>query len=88
MKTIRFLLQKILIVEVMLIILLFAHQLFQLEIPIFATIIHTGLKYLTPIAIISAILYIILSILSTKFIEIAFGIILGGIILFYFIKRV
>ena len=83
MKTIRFLLQKIIIIEVMLIILFIAQQTFQINIPIISTIIYTGLKYLTPISIAALILYVVLSILSTKIVEIALGIVLGIIILYY-----
>lgn len=83
MKTLKFILQKILIVEVMLIILFIVGNLFGVSIPIVSNIISTCLTYLTPISIISLILYIILCILSIRFIEIALGIVLGGIILYY-----
>lgn len=83
MKTIKFILQKIVIVEVMLIILYLACNFFGVSIPIVSTIISYGLKYLTPIAIISLVGYIILSLLSFKIVEIALGIVLGGIILYY-----
>lgn len=83
MKTLKFVLQKIVIVEVMLIILFFAKNLFGISISIIDLIIRTGLKYLTPISIIALMLYIILSLLSFKIIEIALGIVLGGIILYY-----
>lgn len=83
MNTIKFILQKIIIVEVMLIILYLATNLFEVSIPIVDTIINLGLQYLTPVSIIALILYIILSLLSFKIIEIALGIILGGIILYY-----
>lgn len=87
MKTILFLLKKIIIIEIMLIILSLISQFFQLEIPIVSNIIYIGLKYITPLAIISLVLYIILSILNKKTIEIALGVILGGMILFHLIKR-
>lgn len=83
MKTIKFILQKIIIIEVMLVILFFICNLFEVSIPIIDLIIGTSLKYLTPIAIISLIGYIILSLLSLKIVEIALGIVLGGIILYY-----
>lgn len=83
MKTIKFILQKIVIIEVMLIILFFACNLFGVSIPIVDTIINTGLTYLTPISIIALIGYIILSLLSFKIVEIAIGVVLGGIILYY-----
>ncbi|MBQ8681733.1 MAG: hypothetical protein IJ509_02355 [Bacilli bacterium] len=83
MKTIRFILQKIIIVETMLIILYFACSLFGVNIEIFNLIINTGLKYLTPISVIALILYIILSLLSSKIVETIIGVVLGGIILYY-----
>ena len=87
MKTIKFILQKIIIVEVMLIILYFATNLFGVSISIVDTILSVGLTYLTPIAIISLIGYVILSILSFKIVEIALGVVLGGIILYYFFNH-
>lgn len=86
MKTLKFILQKIIIVEVMLIILYFACNYFGVSIPIVNTIITYGLKYLTPIAFISLIGYIILCLLNFKIVEIALGIVLGGIILYYLFK--
>lgn len=83
MNTIKFILQKIIIVEVMLIILFFAQNIFGVSLPIISTIISLGLTYLTPISIIALILYIILSLLSFKIIEIALGVVLGGLILYY-----
>lgn len=83
MQTIKFILQKIIIIEVMLIVLLFATNLFEISIPILDTILNTSLTYLTPISIISLVLYIILSLLSLKIVEIAIGVVLGGLILYY-----
>ena len=83
MQTIKFILQKIIIIEVMLIVLLFATNLFGISIPILATILNTSLPYLTPISIISLVLYIILSLLTLKIVEIAIGVVLGGLILYY-----
>lgn len=83
MKMIKFILKKIIIVEVMLIILFFTKNLFGISIPIINLIISTGLKYLTPIAIISCVLYIIISILNFKIVEIAIFLILGALILYY-----
>ena len=83
MKTLKFLAQKIVIIEVMLIILYFACTLFNINITIFNTIINTALIYLTPISIIALILYIILSILSSKIMETALGVAIGGLILYY-----
>ena len=83
MKTIRFFLQKIVIVEVMLIILFFAKSLFGVSISIVDLIVDTGLTYLTPISIIAFILYIIFSLLSSQLIETILGVVFGGIILYY-----
>ena len=87
MKTLKFIAQKIVIVEVMLIILFFAKSLFEISIPIIDSIISIGLLYLTPISIGALVLYVILSLLSFKIIEIAFGVVLGGIILYYIFNR-
>ena len=83
MKIVRFLAEKIIIIELMLFILFFAKSLFTISIPIVDLIINKGLQYLTPIAIISLIVYIILSLLSSKLIETALGVVLGGLILYY-----
>lgn len=83
MKTLRFILQKIIIVETMLIILYFACSLFNVNISIFNTIINTSLTYLTPISIIALVLYIIVCILSSKLVETVIGVVLGGLILYY-----
>lgn len=83
MKTIRFILQKIVIVEVMLIILFFAKSMFDVSISVVDLIIDTGLLYLTPVSVVALVLYIIFSILSIKIIETVIGVVLGGIILYY-----
>ena len=83
MKTLKFLAQKIVIIEIMLIILFFACTLFNVNIDILNSIISTSLIYLTAISVIALILYIILSILTSKIIETAIGVALGGLILYY-----
>ena len=83
MKTLKFLAQKIVIIEVMLIILFFAFNLFNVNIDILNSIISTSLIYLTPISVVALILYIILSILTSKIVETAIGVALGGLILYY-----
>lgn len=83
MKLIKFIFQKIITIEIMLIILYFACSLFGINIQLFNLIINTGLKYLTPLSVIALIGYIILSILTSKIIESIIGIVLGGIILYY-----
>lgn len=86
MKTLLFIIKKIIIIEIMLIILYIAKSYFGIDIDILNLIIDTSLKYLTPIAIVSVIPYIILSILSSKVGEIVLGIVLGGIILYFIFK--
>ena len=83
MKTLKFILHKIIIIEVMLIILYLACNLFGISIPIVSTIITYSLKYLTPVAVVALIGYIILCLLSFKIVEITIGIVLGGIILYF-----
>lgn len=88
MKTIKFILQKIIIVETMLIILTLAIQFFSINITSILNILITCLNYLTPISLISLILYIILSLLTSTLIEVALGIVLGGIILYYLFTNI
>ena len=83
MKFLKFILQKIVIVETMLIILYIACSIFGIHIEIVDLIINTGLTYLTPVAVVSLILYIILSLLTSKIVETIIGVVLGGIILYY-----
>ena len=79
----KFILQKIVIVEVMLIILYFACQFFNIDVEIFNLIINTGLKYLTPISVFALIGYVILCLLTNKIIETIIGVVIGGLILYY-----
>lgn len=88
MKTAKFILKKIIIVETMLIILTLAIQLFSINIPSILKLLTTCLNYLTPISLISLILYIILSLLTSTLIEVALGIVLGGIILYYLFTNI
>ena len=88
MKTAKFILKKIIIVETMLIILTLAIQLFSINIPSILKLLTTCLNYLTPISLISLILYFILSLLTSTLIEVALGIVLGGIILYYLFTNI
>lgn len=88
MKTIKFLLNKIIVVEVMLILLYFITIVFNIHITIFDLFIIYGLKFLTPVAIFSIIPYIILSIFDNKIIEVAVGVVLGGLILYYLFRYI
>ena len=84
MKLLAFLAEKIVIIEVMLIILNIASYYFGIIIPLLTTI----LIFLTPIAVIAFILYIILSLLNSKIVQTALGVVLGGIILYYIYKYI
>ena len=79
----KFILSKIITIEVMLLILFFALNLFGLSLGIFNTIIYTSLKYLTPIAIICFIPYLILSVLDSNLIKMIISIIIGSLIVCY-----
>ena len=83
MSTLKFIIKKIIIVEIMMIILLISYTIFNLNIPLIYTFLTTALKYLTPISILSLIPYIFLSILDNQITSTALGIVLGGIILYY-----
>ena len=86
MKTIKFILKKIIIIEVILVILFLASNLFGVNIPIINPLINTILYYFTPISVISLVIYLILSLLSIKLIEILISIVLGSIIIYYLIN--
>ena len=88
MKTIKFILQKIIIVEAMLIILNLAIQLFSIPVPVISNLLATFLTYLTPISLISLIIYIVLGLLTSTLIEVALGMVLGGIILYYLLTKI
>ena len=75
MKTINFIMQKILIIEIILIILFFAQTLFGVNIPIVSSFIIMALKYVTPVSVIALILYIISSLISFKVVEIIIGVV-------------
>lgn len=83
MKVLKLVLEKIVIVEVMLIILAWAMALFGISLPVVDTIVNGGLAKLTPVAIVAFVLYVIVSLISSKFVEVVLGIVLGGIILYY-----
>lgn len=87
MGKIKFLLNKIIVVEVMLIILYCITMVFGIHIGILDWFLNFFLKYLTPVAIFCFIPYIILSLFDSSFFETVFGIVLGGLILFYLLNR-
>ena len=84
MKLLGFLAEKVVIIEVMLIILNVAMFYFGIILPILTTF----LILLTPIAIIAFIIYIITALLNSEIVKIALGIVLGGIILYYLYKYI
>jgi len=88
MKTLKFILEKIVIIEVMLIILYIACQTFSIDIEILNLIINTGLTYLTPIAIFALIGYLILSLLTSKLIGTIISIIVAILIAYYLITYI
>ena len=84
MKLLQFLAEKVVIVEVMLIILNVSMLYFGLSLPLLTTF----LVVLTPIAVIAFILYIILALLNSRLVQTALGVVLGGIILYYLFKYI
>lgn len=86
MNTVKFVIKKIIVVEVMLFALYFAINYFKINISFISLMINTFLKYLTPIAIFALILYFPASILTNKIIETIVGIVAGGIILYFILK--
>ena len=88
MKTLKFILEKIVIVEVMLIILYIACQTFSINIEIINLIINTSLSHLTPIAIFALISYLILSLLTSKLIGTILSIVVSILIAYYLITYI
>ena len=88
MKTLKFILEKIVIVEVMLIILYIACQTFSINIEIINLIINTSLSHLTPIAIFALIGYLILSLLTSKLIGTILSIVVSILIAYYLITYI
>ena len=88
MKTLKFILEKIVIIEVMLIILYIACQTFSIDIKIVNLIINTGLTYLTPISIFALIGYLILSLLTSKLIGTILSIVVSILIAYYLITYI
>ncbi len=84
MKLLQFLAEKVVIVEVMLIILNVGLLYCGITLPILATF----LVVLTPIAVFSFIIYIILALLNSRLVQTALGVVLGGIILYYLFKYI
>ena len=85
MSFIKFILGKIVIVEIMLLLLYFSLTFFNLSLSPYDTILITCLKYLTPIAAICFIPYLILSVLGSDFVKMIISIIIGILLVFYFV---
>lgn len=83
MKRIRFFLEKIVIVEVMLIILFVAKGWLGVSIPVVDLVVDTSLHYLTPVAVVALVLYIIIELLNHSLIKTVLGVVIGGLILYY-----
>jgi len=86
-KTIKFLSEKIVIVEIMLIILYLAGNYFNVTIPYLTSFIATALTYVTPVAIIALIIYILTSILDKKFIKLLIALLLIFLAYLYFTNK-
>lgn len=86
-KTIKFLSEKIVIIEIMLIILYLAGIYFSVDIPYVTSFISTALIYVTPVAIIALIIYILTSILDKQFIKLLISLLLIFLAYLYFTKK-
>jgi len=84
-KLMKFLSEKIVIVEVMLLLLHFIGNYFEVEIPYLTSFLDTALVFLTPIAIVALIVFIVFSILDHKLIKILIIIVLAILIYKYYI---
>ena len=87
-KLIKFISEKIVIVEIMLIVLFLAGNYFGVTIPYITDFISTALNVLTPIALIALVVYVIFSILDHEFVKIILAIVLIVLAYLYFKKRV
>ena len=83
-KTIKFLSEKIVIVEIILIILFLAGNYFSVTIPYLTDFLNSALTYLTPISLVAAVIYIIASLLDHEFIKILLAIALIFLAYLYF----
>lgn len=83
-KTIKFLSEKIVIVEIMLIILVLAGNYFSVTIPYLTDFLNQALTFLTPISLIAAVIYIIASLLDHEFIKILLAVALIFLAYLYF----
>ena len=86
-KAIKFLSEKIVIIEIMLIILNLIGNLFKVSIPYITDFISIALTYLTPISIIALIIYIVFSILDHKFTKLLLALVLIVLAYIYFANK-
>lgn len=70
----------------MLVLLYLMEMVFGVSIPVVSMVIAFGLKYLTPVAVVSVGIYLITSLLSSMVIEVILGILLG--IIFYYVLSI
>ena len=71
----------------MLIILYFATLTFNVHITLIDNIISVSLKYLTPVAVLAIIPYIILSLLDNRFVETIVAVVIGILIAYYLLGK-
>jgi hypothetical protein len=86
-KIVKFLAEKIVIIEVMLMILYLAGNYFSVTIPYITDFISMALTYLTPISIVALVIYIIFSLLDHEFIKILLAAFLIFLAYLYFTNK-
>ena len=85
---IKFMAEKIVIVEVMLLILSFCQNFFKVDIPYLSSFISSAITFLLPISLVALIVFIIFNILERKFVKLLICIILIILIYLHYIKGV
>lgn len=85
-KLIKFFSEKIVIVEVMLLLLHFVGTYFGVVIPYLTSFLDRALVFLTPIAVVALIVFIVFSILDHKLIKMLIVIVLAILIYKYYIN--
>ena len=85
-KLIKFFSEKIVIVEVMLLLLYFVGTYFGVVIPYLTSFLDRALVFLTPIAVVALIVFIVFSILDHKLIKMLIVIVLAILIYKYYIN--
>ena len=85
-KLIKFFSEKIVIVEVMLLLLHFVGTYFGVVIPYLTSFLDRALVFLIPIAVVALIVFIVFSILDHKLIKMLIVIVLAILIYKYYIN--